>query len=1016
LESSILRLKKIGYLKSGDTDALQALVVESPGIIDRTFLHTAVQIASLGTIDWLVKSSPYNIDVNATDQHGNTPLHLAALYGRLDVALLLLSLPYINDTTTNSAGKQPVELSKTPHIAEAMQIARARYVESIATLMRKYLTEENIDALDELLAAPRASALLDINGQDPDTGSTVLHDFVRQKNKKMVEFVLGHGGDPFRRDIRGVLPVDIAKDDSIKKLLKGAAKDQSVIGSKEGKPASGPYGEPPSMKGYLKKWTNFTGGYKLRWFVLENGTLSYYKRQDDTDRACRGSINLKQARLHLDSSEKLRFEISMKGSNSKFHLKANHPVETNRWVWAVTNAIQHAKDHEKSKLTTFSSRSASSSLLRPGSVTSGNSSSERFVNHKVSKGVGLTEEEAAAAFIENDLAREDEEVELDDLDEDYDEEEEDESEEPDSGRLPSALFEETITLEVNAIKDVLKLIGAGQLKLADLQEATSTIFTSLDAVDSVTKQYVRQSTTQERSLTNRIERAENKERLWVQNLRDLELEHEKIQGDLYVALRRGKEATRMLREANLSPTPEIVETGPLRAYQELPEESDDEFFEAMEGLEPQKTEPVKMEAEEEDHLTVAQKTKRKKILAEHSFAGYDDAPRKRLTMDDDNRPKIGLWGILKNLIGKDMTRMTLPVSFNECTNLLQRSAEDMEYTDLLDQAARAIDDPGLRLAYVAAFAASSYSSTINRIAKPFNPLLGETFEYSRPDCGYRLFAEQVSHHPPVGAMICESAKWDFYGDSYVKSKFNGRSFDINPLGRWYVVLRPDKGADVEEELYSFRKVTSSVVGIITGSPVVDNYGEMEITNHSLDYKCILTFKPRGWRGNNAYEVKGDVMNPDGKAEWVVGGRWNDKILAKRVVREEDDEKDESSLLLWQVHERPKAPFNLTPFAITLNALPDSLKPWVAPTDTRLRPDQRAMEDGRYDDASNDKHRVEEKQRAARREREENGVEYNPVWFKKSQHPVTGDVFYEPVRNYWDMRKNRALEEVSLDIF
>ena len=33
------------------------------------------------------------------------------------------------------------------------------------------------------------------------------------------------------------------------------------------------------MKGYLKKWTNYTSGYKLRWFVLEDGVLSYYKHQ-----------------------------------------------------------------------------------------------------------------------------------------------------------------------------------------------------------------------------------------------------------------------------------------------------------------------------------------------------------------------------------------------------------------------------------------------------------------------------------------------------------------------------------------------------------------------------------------------------------------------------------------------------------------------------------------------------------------------------------------------------------------
>lgn len=134
--------------------------------------------------------------------------------------------------------------------------------------------------------------------------------------------------------------------------------------------------------------------------------------------------------------------------------------------------------------------------------------------------------------------------------------------------------------------------------------------------------------------------------------------------------------------------------------------------------------------------------------------------------------------------------MTLPVSFNECSSLLQRVAEDMEYTDLLDKA-RTFDDSTKRLAYVAAFAASEYASTTLRVAKPFNPLLGETYEYARPDKKFRFFSEQVSHHPPIGACHAESPYWDYMGESNVKSKFTGRAFDINPLGTLFLNLRPD---------------------------------------------------------------------------------------------------------------------------------------------------------------------------------------------------------------------------------
>lgn len=79
------------------------------------------------------------------------------------------------------------------------------------------------------------------------------------------------------------------------------------------------------------------------------------------------------------------------------------------------------------------------------------------------------------------------------------------------------------------------------------------------------------------------------------------------------------------------------------------------------------------------------------------------------------------------------------------------------------------------------------------------------------------------------------------------------------------------------------------------------------------------------------------------------------------------------------------PFNLTLFALTLNALPPHLVPYLAPTDSRLRPDQRAMENGEYDKAAAEKHRVEVKQRAAKRKGTK-GEEYRPKWFVQEEHP------------------------------
>jgi hypothetical protein len=49
----------------------------------------------------------------------------------------------------------------------------------------------------------------------------------------------------------------------------------------------------------------------------------------------------------------------------------------------------------------------------------------------------------------------------------------------------------------------------------------------------------------------------------------------------------------------------------------------------------------------------------------------------------------------------------------------------------------------MRILNVAAFAVSGYTSTEGRICKPFNPLLGETYEADYPDKGLRFFSEKV---------------------------------------------------------------------------------------------------------------------------------------------------------------------------------------------------------------------------------------------------------------------------------
>ena len=90
----------------------------------------------------------------------------------------------------------------------------------------------------------------------------------------------------------------------------------------------------------------------------------------------------------------------------------------------------------------------------------------------------------------------------------------------------------------------------------------------------------------------------------------------------------------------------------------------------------------------------------------------------------------------------------MPAALCEPLSFLQRITENVYYSDLLNKAA----DPSIsacalkRMEYVAAYAITNISANIDRLSKPFNPLLGETYELVRDDLGFRIICEQVSHH------------------------------------------------------------------------------------------------------------------------------------------------------------------------------------------------------------------------------------------------------------------------------
>ncbi|KAF4527966.1 hypothetical protein B566_EDAN014958 [Ephemera danica] len=380
-------------------------------------------------------------------------------------------------------------------------------------------------------------------------------------------------------------------------------------------------------------------------------------------------------------------------------------------------------------------------------------------------------------------------------------------------------------------------------------------------------------------------------------------------------------------------------------------------------------------------------------------------------------PKIS---VLKNCIGKELSKITMPVIFNEPLSFLQRMVEYMD--------------------------GSLHSLVV---------------------------CEQVSHHPPVSAFHADSQHFIFHGSIHPKLKFWGKDVAIQPKGMVTVEL-PRWG-----EAYTWTNVNCYVHNIIVGKLWMEQSGTMEIVNHVTGHRACLTFKPAGWFSKELHRVEGYITDNKKNKLFFLYGKWTEflrctdivsyeeyfkenshkfspshtKVLAKlnslkspfRSSRDEGTSGGPSSLddpppppevpegevpksdssysidipnsrTLWEADPRPancSDYFQFTIFAMALNQMEEGMPARLCPTDCRLRPDIRKLEEGDIDGAAAEKNRLEEKQRDARKDRKASGKngELAPRWFCQGTNPYTKQQDWLYSGGYWD----RNYSDIS-DIF
>ncbi|KAI0268137.1 Oxysterol-binding protein-domain-containing protein [Gloeopeniophorella convolvens] len=1104
----LYQVKLLAALRSGNPSLIHPFLAEigrerrksREGAADpgAAALHLAIRCASIDTVSLLLSHRSISPNAVHPPTSGTTALHLAASLGRADVVCLFLEQEAIDDTLRDSNGKTCVDVARGKDVLRVINDSRSFLTASYRSLLRTYTLSAR-------------------NAPPPPSLAT------KRKDIRLVELAVRAGADVFVRDRKG-RPVQevVGKDDKMRVFLRQFANNDTTLID------DGPLSGPPTLKGYLNKYTNVARGYGTRWFVLKDGVLSYYRHQEDEQVASRGSIAMKTAVLRPPSgAEKLRFEVHSTPSRGhsnvqKWFMKANHPVEAARWTQAISKAIDYAKqgfrsnESDTSSISKYSGRGSVSSTLSVPQIPKKDRDAES-VNSMVP-----TDDEGGQSPMVRSRG-----------DSSPPDQGKDDGQDASSGNDSSDRLYESdhppheSSFELHGNSTAAQLEFTTQL-LADLSAPTTTVASAVElsgalkdsllSMQSMLNEYFLMIKERDDWWRARLSREQARQTVWEQSLQSVVKEGEALERELRRHSRRHSRidttasiealGTLKARPSTLPLSPQLEEGefdlqdfAPPTAVPRAPSEQRRTSMDSARAsvgpgatlgrvlsttptvarrismqrspsaipiapLRSSDDEDIADTDEEDEFFDAIESNALPNLVVNEALAGNverlvpNDAKkdqyegykviRTSLDLKSDNRPPTSLWSVLKHSIGKDLTRISFPVFFNEPTSMLQRMAEDMEFSECLD-AAQGERDPLRRIAFVAAFAMSNYSSTIGRIAKPFNPMLSETFEYVRLDKEYRYVSEQVSHHPPISACWAEGPRWRYYGEVDAQNKFTGKSFEIRPTGvanadlllpaewgpSYPKFMSKFTGSPLAVEHYSWKKVTTNVSGFILGSPTIDHYGDMVITNHRTGDQCVLTFKPRGWRGKDAYEISGYVADAQGTVAYEIAGRWNSQLIMRPMGTGTGSLNPDAAahgagsplpspsapehILLWRNSDKPPdAPFNLTPFAISLNACPrETLRPYVAPTDCRLRPDQRAFELGRYEHANALKGKQEERQRATRRARDEGRAPaHRPRWFAAETDGDTGERVWAPVRvgeevAYW-VERERAYRSRGKD--
>ncbi|KAM3619852.1 uncharacterized protein V6R79_014707 [Siganus canaliculatus] len=939
------------YARNGDLPGIQRLLMakikeETPININCkgkkksnlgwTPLHLACYFGHKDVVEELLKAGA---DVNLPNNIGDTPLHKAAFTGRKEVVMLLLHYDACA-TVINGTAQIPKDVTQNPEIRSMLEAAEITEQRKLEELLLEAAREGDVSTLTQLLSRKKSP---DIDCTDL-LGNTPLHSAAYRGQKQCALKLLRSGASLNIKNKNGQTAFDLASDTTMKQVLEGSIHRGVAHHVKK-------------YEGVLFKSSRFFG-WRSYWVVLQDGVLSWYKKQSDvaSNVQRQGCKSLTNAHCLIRAKDSCFFTLKcFDDSVHHFKVSPKNDPEASRKAWL------DALEEHSAYSTHYCSQEQGSEEEEEEEVISLGELAD-----------SLQAAEASQKKLEKEVAAFLSMLNSDELAE----------------RFPSALL----------------------LKIQDIYELSSKTSSSLNVCLSLFSR-------QEGVRSVKLEQEVEKNKILSEALQTLATEHHELEQSVV----KGSSPRSALSEDEFhDAVSESDSEVSLSGFETVASRSFDEDEEEDEGsvmLSSPCSSPTSMS--QEDHH------------GDKDEAQPNGIPKHRTSLPAPmfSRNDFSIWSILRNCIGMELSKITMPVIFNEPLSFLQRLTEYMEHTYLIHQA-NISSDSIERMKCVAAFAVSAVASQWERTGKPFNPLLGETYELIRDDLGFRIISEQVSHHPPVSAFHAEGLKQDFvfHGSIYPKLKFWGKSVEAEPKG--VITLELPK----YNEAYTWTNPTCCVHNIIVGQLWIEQYGNVEVINHRTGERCCLNFKPCGLFGKELHKVEGYILDKSKKKLCALYGKWTECLYVidpaafeahKKNDKKGAEEKQNSktgcregpdapavdtvevipgSQLLWRISPRPANStqmYSFTSFAMQLNELRREMEGALPQTDCRRRPDIRAMENGDIDHASEEKKRLEEKQRAARRNRSKADEDWKTRWFQQGQNPHTSSQDWLFAGGYWD---------------